>query len=201
MKKAVLVTLLYPLALMVALAAPVPFATWTATELTLNNGVVQRIIQLPAAEGSFLTTSYKPVAGKFRYFRETSPDFQFEINDSVYAGSGGWRLVMIQKLTDANQGDGAAVTLDNIARAAHLSTSFFSRKFRQDTGYAPIAYFNHLRIQKACQLLHFSDLRINEVASQLGMDDPFYFSRLFRKQMGVSPVEYRKKEGLQRQAR
>lgn len=95
----------------------------------------------------------------------------------------------------------AAVTLDNIAQAAHLSTSFFSRKFRQDTGYAPIAYFNHLRIQKACQLLHFSNLRINEVASQLGMDDPFYFSRLFRKQMGVSPVEYRKSEGIQRSAR
>lgn len=93
------------------------------------------------------------------------------------------------------------LTLDNIAQAAHLSTSFFSRKFKQDTGYAPIEYFNHLRIQKACQLLHFSDLRINEVADQLGIDDPFYFSRLFKKQMGVSPVEYRKSEGVQREAR
>ena len=93
-----------------------------------------------------------------------------------------------------------SITLDNIAQAAHLSTSFCSRKFKQDTGYAPIEYFNHLRIQKACQLLHFSDLRINEVASQLGIDDPFYFSRLFKKQMGVSPAEYRKSEGIQRKA-
>ncbi|MBC7893433.1 MAG: AraC family transcriptional regulator [Sphingobacteriaceae bacterium] len=93
------------------------------------------------------------------------------------------------------------LTLDNIAQEAHLSTSFFSRKFKQDTGYAPIEYFNHLRIQKACQLLHFSDLRINEVASQLGIDDPFYFSRLFKKQMGVSPVEYRKSEGIHREGR
>ncbi len=90
------------------------------------------------------------------------------------------------------------LTLDNIAQAAHLSPSFFSRKFKQDTGYAPIEYFNHLRIQRACQLLHFSDLRINEVAAQLGIDDPFYFSRLFKKQMGVSPVEYRKSEGVKR---
>ncbi|MBC3789271.1 AraC family transcriptional regulator [Spirosoma utsteinense] len=90
------------------------------------------------------------------------------------------------------------VTLDNIAQSANLSSSFFSRKFKQDTGYAPIEYFNHLRIQKACQLLHFSDLRINEVASQLGIDDPFYFSRLFKKQMGISPVEYRKSEGINR---
>ncbi len=94
-----------------------------------------------------------------------------------------------------------SVTLDNIARAAHLSTSFFCRKFKRDTGYAPIAYFNHLRIQKACQLLHFSNLRINEVAAQIGIDDPFYFSRLFKKQLGVSPVEYRKSEGIGRAAR
>ena len=87
------------------------------------------------------------------------------------------------------------LTLDNIAQSAHLSVSFFSRKFKQDTGYAPIEYFNHLRIQKACQLLHFSELRIGEVASEIGIDDPFYFSRLFKQQMGVSPVKYRKKEG------
>lgn len=86
------------------------------------------------------------------------------------------------------------VTLDNIAQSVHLSVSFFSRKFKQETGYAPIEYFNHLRIQKACQLLHFSELRINEVASQIGIDDPFYLSRLFKQQMGVSPAKYRKNE-------
>lgn len=91
------------------------------------------------------------------------------------------------------------VTLDNIAQAAHLSISFFSRKFKQDTGYAPIAYFNYLRIQQACQLLHFSKLRINEVASKIGIDDPFYFSRLFKQQMGISPVAYRKGEGVFRE--
>jgi AraC-like DNA-binding protein len=87
-----------------------------------------------------------------------------------------------------------AITLDNIAQSANLSVSFFCRKFKQDTGYAPIEYFNHLRIQKACQLLHFSQLRINEVASHIGIDDPFYFSRLFKQQMGVSPAKYRKNE-------
>ncbi len=87
-----------------------------------------------------------------------------------------------------------SITLEDIAQSAHLSVSFFSRKFKQQTGYAPIEYFNHLRIQKACQLLHFSQLRINEVASQIGIDDPFYFSRLFKQQMGMSPVAYRKNE-------
>jgi AraC-like DNA-binding protein len=88
------------------------------------------------------------------------------------------------------------ITLDNIAQSARLSVSFFCKTFKEDTGYAPIEYFNHLRIQQACQLLHFSKLRINEVASQIGIDDPFYFSRLFKKQMGISPVAYRKSEGV-----
>jgi AraC family transcriptional regulator, arabinose operon regulatory protein len=90
------------------------------------------------------------------------------------------------------------LSLENIAQSAQLSVSFFSRRFKDDTGYSPIDYFNHLRIQKACQLLHFSELRINEVAAQVGMFDPFYFSRLFKRQMGVSPLEYRKREGMHR---
>lgn len=92
-----------------------------------------------------------------------------------------------------------SLTLDNIARSVNLSVSFFSRKFKKDTGYAPIEYFNYLRIQKACQLLHFSTWRINEVASAIGIDDPFYFSRLFKQQMGLSPVHYRKNKGIERQ--
>jgi AraC family transcriptional regulator of arabinose operon len=119
-------------------------------------------------------------------------NFQKEIHASGTATSTNRAILYMQNNLST------AVTLDNIAQFVNLSTSFFSRKFRQDTGYSPIEYFNHLRIQKACQLLHFSDLRINEVASQLGIDDPFYFSRLFKKQMGVSPAEYRKSEGIQR---
>jgi AraC-like DNA-binding protein len=95
-------------------------------------------------------------------------------------------LFMQQNLTKS-------ITLNNIAQSAHLSIPFFSRKFKQETGYAPIEYFNYLRIQKACQLLHFSELRISEVATEIGIDDPFYFSRLFKQQMGVSPAKYRKK--------
>ena len=86
-----------------------------------------------------------------------------------------------------------------IAASAHLSVSFFSKHFKQETGYSPIEYFNHLKIQRACQLLHSGNLRVNEVARQLGIADQLYFSRLFKKVMGVSPVSYRKIElGLEK---
>jgi len=86
------------------------------------------------------------------------------------------------------------LTLNSIAQHVNLSVSFFSSKFKQETGYSPIEYFSYLRVQRACQLLHFTELRISEVASQIGMDDPLYFSRLFKKQMGLSPLQYRRTE-------
>jgi YesN/AraC family two-component response regulator len=53
-------------------------------------------------------------------------------------------------------------------------------------------YLIHLRIQKACQLLDNTTLQVKEIAAVSGFDDPYYFSRIFKKVMGRSPVDYRK---------
>jgi len=83
------------------------------------------------------------------------------------------------------------ITLEDIAKTVNLSTAHFSSIFKKKTGFSPIEYFNHLKVQKACQYLLFSDLRVKEVAYKLGINDPYYFSRLFSKVMGTSPNEYR----------
>ncbi|RIV25074.1 alpha-galactosidase [Fibrisoma montanum] len=101
-----------------------PFARWTTTELVLSNGLVQRTIKLPASDGRFLTTQYKPVDGEFNYFIKTNPDFQFELNGKPYTGSGDWKLVAVQKITDAKQGDGAAVTLQSKDGTVELTVNF-----------------------------------------------------------------------------
>ncbi|MGN7820806.1 AraC family transcriptional regulator [Chitinophaga sp. 22536] len=86
------------------------------------------------------------------------------------------------------------LTLEQMARSINLSISHFSTLFKSNTGYSPIEYFNHLKVQKACQYLHFTHLRVKEIASLLGMEDPYYFSRLFTKVMGISPAQYRTKK-------
>ena len=57
---------------------------------------------------------------------------------------------------------------------------------------SPIEYFIHLKMQKACQLLYTEDSRVKQIAALLGYDDPYYFSRLFKKYMNTSPETYRK---------
>jgi AraC-like DNA-binding protein len=86
------------------------------------------------------------------------------------------------------------LTLEMMASAINLSTSHYSNIFRKKTGYSPMVYFNHLKIQHACQFLQFTSLRVNEIALKLGIEDPYYFSRMFTKIMGLSPSQYRAKK-------
>lgn len=84
-----------------------------------------------------------------------------------------------------------SLTLADLANYAGLSVSHFSWLFRQQLGYSPIDYFIHLKMQHACALLALSQRSIHEIAAELGYDDPYYFSRTFKKVMGISPREYR----------
>jgi AraC-like DNA-binding protein/mannose-6-phosphate isomerase-like protein (cupin superfamily) len=86
------------------------------------------------------------------------------------------------------------LSLQEIAGAVNLSASHFSALFKKNTGFSIFEYFNHLKVQKACQYLQFTDQRVNTIADQLGFEDPYYFSRMFTKIIGVSPNKYRAKK-------
>ncbi|MGM9475050.1 AraC family transcriptional regulator [Pedobacter sp. GSP4] len=83
------------------------------------------------------------------------------------------------------------LSLKEIALAIYLSPSYFSASFKKQTGTSPIDYFNQLKIQQATQYLRFTNLRISEIAAKIGINDPYYFSRLFSSIMGTSPKQYR----------
>jgi transcriptional regulator GlxA family with amidase domain len=86
------------------------------------------------------------------------------------------------------------LTLKEIAGFSGYSPSHFSAMFHDKTGYSPLNYFIHLKIQEACHYLDFSDMKINQISMMVGFDDPFYFSRIFTKTMGISPRVYREKK-------
>ncbi|MBK1875948.1 AraC family transcriptional regulator [Pelagicoccus mobilis] len=83
------------------------------------------------------------------------------------------------------------LTLQNLAKVANMSPNHFGALFLKRFNSTPIDYFNRLKIQRACELLTTTKLPVGEIADQLGYSDSFYFSRLFKKTIGVSPRGYR----------
>ncbi|WP_390591713.1 AraC family transcriptional regulator [Simiduia litorea] len=82
--------------------------------------------------------------------------------------------------------------LDTLAHEAKLSKFHFSKKFKKATGESPINYFISMKMQRACYLLDSTPRSIKHIASELGYPDTYYFSRLFKKNIGMAPETYRK---------
>jgi AraC-like DNA-binding protein len=78
-----------------------------------------------------------------------------------------------------------------LAQAAHTSSSHFFVLFKRWAGSSPIDYFIRLRMEQACRMLATTTLSVKEIATDLGYEDPFYFSRLFKSVHGIAPSDYR----------
>ena len=116
-------------------------------------------------------------------FLYNSKHFKNEVNEKTDAVDSA--ILYMQEHIDDN------ISLNNLSNQFNYSTSRFSNLFKEKTGYAPIDYFIQMKMQKASQQLDFTDTSINDIAISLGFDDPYYFSRRFRKVIGISPAKYR----------
>lgn len=83
------------------------------------------------------------------------------------------------------------ITAQQLAKMENLSQSRYRAAFRKATGLSPSEYLMGLRIRNACTMLEETDLSVQEVAAASGYTDPLYFSRIFRKNMGLAPTAYR----------
>lgn len=88
----------------------------------------------------------------------------------------------------------ADLSLQELASMANLSTQHFRGLFKEQTGYAPTQYQAQIRAQHAARLLASSHDSVGAVAAQLGFEDPLYFSRWFRRLMGVPPRQYAREQ-------
>lgn len=85
------------------------------------------------------------------------------------------------------------ITLGMLAKEVRMNESYLSRIFKQETGTSLFQYMNELKIKKAMELLRQPYVMVKEVAAAVGIEDPFYFNRLFNKICGLSPTDYKKK--------
>jgi two-component system response regulator YesN len=85
----------------------------------------------------------------------------------------------------------AELSLNDVAAQVNLSASHFSAVFSQETGQTFKEYLTETRINKAKELLRMTALRSADIAYQVGYNDPHYFSSVFKKNTGLSPIEFR----------
>lgn len=117
-------------------------------------------------------------------------------HEKQFAGAGDppFEDLTSRAITFMKQHMSKKVSLDNMANHCEVSVSHFCLLFKRKTSHTPVEFLNNLRIQQACQLLDLTNLNISEISEKLGFSDPFYFSRVFKKSIGLSPRDYRKQK-------
>jgi transcriptional regulator GlxA family with amidase domain len=87
-----------------------------------------------------------------------------------------------------------------MVRLSGLAERSFKRRFQRATGMSPLEYVHTLRLEEAKHLLERSDSPVEAIANQIGYEDAGFFGRLFRRQVKLTPAQYRKRFGAMRKA-
>lgn len=127
-----------------------------------------------------LSTSFSRFLGLARIQRQSRSGRRREAEERV--------LRVIRHVREHLDGE---LDVQTMARVAGWAPSHFSAVFRRQTKTSPLAFLNRMRVQRACGLLKEGDESIAEVGARVGLEDPFYFSRLFRQLVGMPPSQYR----------
>lgn len=88
------------------------------------------------------------------------------------------------------------LTLEDIAEHMKLSKSYLNNIFNKYANRAPIDFYIYLKMQQACKYFRMTDMKVYEVGKKLGYEDQYYFSRIFKKMIGISPMAYKKNDQL-----
>lgn len=83
------------------------------------------------------------------------------------------------------------ISVDDISASVNMSTSYFSKIFRESTGVSPYDYLLSVRLEKAKEMLHKTDFPISQIAYQTGFNSDANFIYFFKKQTGISPLKFR----------
>jgi two-component system, response regulator YesN len=87
------------------------------------------------------------------------------------------------------------ISLNTVAEQLSMNPAYISRLFKQNTGQTFVDYLKRIRIDKSRELLAQSELKINEIGKQVGYDNSYYFIKVFKETMGLTPGEYKKLYG------
>ena len=94
-----------------------------------------------------------------------------------------------------------SLRVEDVAKQTNYSRAYIFREFKRATGKSIISYYNERRVRRAAELLSGSSASVREIAERFGFDTPNYFSKSFKRIMGVTPTAYKRSEAARRAAR
>ncbi len=100
----------------------------------------------------------------------------------------------LQQITEENMAN-PQLSVDDLASHMNMGRTIFYRKVKGVIGYSPNEYLRIMRLKKGAELLITTSDSIAEISYQIGFNDPFYFSKCFKQQFGVTPSAYQKGKG------
>ncbi len=122
-----------------------------------------------------------------RLMRNTSLAVQTESS----AAAGNHQCAAIRRYIDLNFKE--PLTLEQLSEEAHMNKYYLAHVFKREYGVSPINYMISRRIDESKYLMAETDLSLSQIAQLLGFSSSSYFSQVFRKMNGISPMEYRQK--------
>lgn len=146
----------------------------------------------------------KKLYNRFTMYQSFAPDMPYQENlknyeearkiyQSFHQNEGHYKNDVAKTIAYIEENYMHRLTLASISANVNLSSSYLCRVFKSEVGISITSYLNNLRIRKAATLIKEQALSLKEISAMVGIDDQLYFSRLFKKCMGISPSEYGKK--------
>lgn len=111
--------------------------------------------------------------------------------DHTLGRNGSLQLEQAIEYVDANYSN--AFRIADLAEVCHMSETHFRRVFQEKMNMTPVEYVNFVRIRKACELIDRTDISMEEVAGKVGFATPSTFNRNFRRIVGTSPYQWKKR--------
>lgn len=148
---------------------------------------------LPAFDtGSPLCAAVRELARMIRQFCLESPEGADRIARLEQRKEGDRSVQLAREFLETHFAEPIGVA--EIARAALISPSYLKHLFKEQTGTTLMAELCDIRLRRACELLSRTDRGIREIALTVGFRDPDYFSAVFRKKRGETPLAYRRRK-------
>ena len=137
------------------------------------------ILKAASGKDSFRSTAEKILNSALNARRENNTDAKYS-----------HVITKAEKYVRENYCD-PNISLISVANHVNMSSAYFSTVFSQTTGRSFINYLTELRIEKAKELLISTNMKLSDIAMEIGYSEPNYFSHVFRKSEGITPKEFR----------